>query len=579
MRKPCNVDPLVTQLEEPRTGEVRRRSTEPTRRQFLRRVGLTTAGLTCSDFLRYFFNFGLPHDARAFALAAGAERASRNPHYLIYWFVEGGWMGYSMFNPLDTANNVHDRLKSPSDERYRVNQYGKPGYGVYTHDNIRYGYLAEPGKDLFGDMAILSSMHTGRSHSRQRLRAHYGNYVLRPQEDREDDERTVMQAFAEVYGQPYALPNLSWHWWLSDGELNEAQYTGRKGYYHALGPIHAHTIYAGTPAKLKRLLREMVVRSQDVVNREVQRFLDTPRAFIRADENIEAVKSYHSARQIYLQLASRGKEIDRSTVNGLFSDQSLREEFAIERRDEFLTYRSVNGNKSRTKFSPNVNVQAMMTYELMRADLSCAFWIESRDIRRFDSHRTRESLWRDGKPVGQTDQTGMMKQDLWDPLHALVARLKSTPSGTDGESLFDHSTIVLTSEFGRSIHGDVDDILKSDLSDKEKEDKISSQDISQHWRVTSAAFLGGNVRGKRQFGGIGSKTLLAIPLLPNGDMDPAYHPVSGELRPDAHKNPESLIPDHGDVYATALHLADVNSHGRGRNERGPLLYIKNRRAF
>ena len=62
------------------------------------------------------------------------------------------------------------------------------------------------------------------------------------------------------------LPNLSWHWWLSDGELNEVQYTGRKGYYHALGPVHAHTIYAGTPAKLKKFLVRMQESSGDTVN-------------------------------------------------------------------------------------------------------------------------------------------------------------------------------------------------------------------------------------------------------------------------------------------------------------------------
>ena len=34
-----------------------------------------------------------------------------------------------------------------------------------------------------------------------------------------------------------------------------------------------------------------------------------------------------------------------------------------------------------------------MTYEMMRADLSCAYWIETRDIRRFDSHNGRRGLW------------------------------------------------------------------------------------------------------------------------------------------------------------------------------------------
>ena len=47
-----------------------------------------------------------------------------------------------------------------------------------------------------------------------------GDYKFRQTDERQPDERSVMQAFAEAYGQPYAAPNLSWHWWLSDGELN-----------------------------------------------------------------------------------------------------------------------------------------------------------------------------------------------------------------------------------------------------------------------------------------------------------------------------------------------------------------------
>ena len=35
----------------------------------------------------------------------------------------------------------------------------------------------------------------------------------------------------------------------------------------------------------------------------------------------------------------------------------------------------------------------MMTYELMKNGLSCAFFLETRDIRRFDSHFNRSGLW------------------------------------------------------------------------------------------------------------------------------------------------------------------------------------------
>ena len=51
------------------------------------------------------------------------------------------------------------------------------------------------------------------------------------------------------------------------------------------------------------------------------------------------------------------------------------------------------------------------------------------------------------------DQTAMVKEDLWDPLHALVARLKNTEYAGTGSSYFDHTNIVLTSEFGRTIGG------------------------------------------------------------------------------------------------------------------------------
>src|SRR5262249_52743571 len=148
--------------------------------------------------------------------------------------------------------------------------FGEEGYRIQRHGKIRCGYLAEDGRDLFGNMAVLSSMETGSFHSGERLKAHMGSYNLRLTAEREDDERSVMQAFAEAVGQAFLLPNLSWHWWLSDGELNEVQYTGRRGYYHALGPAHAHTIYAGTPLKLKTFLSRMQSTANDAVNREIR---------------------------------------------------------------------------------------------------------------------------------------------------------------------------------------------------------------------------------------------------------------------------------------------------------------------
>lgn len=544
-----------------------------TRRSFLRRTLGSVAGLTCADFLSYFHAYGMPDDSRASRLAAQATTVNADPHFLVYWYLEGGWCGYDMFNPVNTENNVVKRLENISEERYRVVNWGQDDWSIKTHGNIRYGYLAESGKDLFANMAVVSSMHTGSGHSRERLKVHMGDYGFKQSEERQDDERSVMQAFAEVYGQPYVLPSLSWHWWLSDGELNEVQYTGRRGYYHALGPVHAHTIYAGTPEKLRKMLITMEETAGDAVARTVDKFLQNANTEVLKDSNLNAVRSYESARNIYQQITNQGRGLDRATLQQLFKDPSLREQFQVTAKDELITYRSVNGNKARSKFAPNTNVQAMMSYEMLRAGLSCAFFIESRDVRRFDSHNTRKNLWKEGKPVGNKDQSDMMQDDLWSPLHVFVEKLQATEYGTTGSSLFDHTNIVLTSEFGRSIHGDVGGILQKNESQSAKDKEIDGQDISAHWQVTSCAFLGGKVKGDSQYGRVGEKTLMAIPILPDGSLDPAYEPVTGELKPECTRHPESYIPNHGDVYATALALSDINPSGRGKNTRPPMKFI------
>ena len=581
----CECDPHLPQgpngyiLESGAHPAVQKALSDLNRRDFLKRVGMGAAGLTCADFLGFFGQRGMAGEqSRVFTQKAKEVAGQAEPKFLIYWFLEGGWEGYDCFNPVVTPNNIfpESRLPSISDETYRVLKFGQPGYGIYKQGNIRYGYLAEDGKSLFPDLAVVSSMETGSGHSGERLRCHMGHYKFAQTADREDDERSVMQAFAEVYGQPYVMPNVSWHYWLSDGELNEVQYTGRKGYYHALGPVHAHTIYAGTPANLSRFLLRMYDSSNDVVNRQVQQFLENANSVATNDQYIEALKSYNSARQIYENLANKGKSLDKSMLNKLFGDPALKERFSVTPPDELITYRSVNGNKARTKFCPNTNVQAMMTYELMRAGLSCSFFIESRDIRRFDSHHNRSNLWeKDGRtPKGQPDQTAMMKEHMWKPLLSLVELLKTTEYGSTGKSLYDLTTIVLTSEFGRTIRGDVESIQQMKIAEDEKKKQIEGQDISQHWKVTSAAFLGGKVKGNSQFGAVGEKTLLPIPLMPDGTLDPAYDPVSGVLPKDKKKSEKSSVPDHGDVYATALYLSGIDPKGKGKNERPPMTYIK-----
>lgn len=554
-------------------------ATNVSRRDFLGRSARTTVGaLTCADFLGYFLLNGGPPAmaAREQGMARDKIREADKPHFLIYWFMEGGWESYDMFSPVMTPNNVINRLPNESDERYRVLKFGEPGYGIYNQGNIRYGYLAEPGKDLFPDMAVLSSMSTGSFHSGDRLKAHMGSYDFNNSGDREPDERSVMQAFCEVYGQPYVLPHISWHYWLSDGELNETQYTGRKGYYTALGPPHAHTIYGGTPANMRALLARLQANSGDVVNQSIENFLGDLHSHLRRDASLDVVKTYNSARDIYLRMSKAGLTLDPNKIGKLFTDPALREKYHVSPQDELISYNSINGNKARSKFCPKTNVQAMMTYEMIREGMGCGYWIETREIRKFDSHFDRKGLW-EGEartPHGQPDQTNMMKEDLWTPLHALVDNLKTTQYKNSGTSLFDHTTLVLTSEFGRSIHGGVDDIKKNPkLSDAEKQRMIDGQDISGHWRVTSAAFLGGTVKGNQQFGTVGENNLLPIPLLPDGSLDPAYDVKTGEVKAGAKKSDVSEIPDHGDVYATALYLSGINPAGKGRNKRGPLRYM------
>ena len=217
------------------------------RRSFLKNSAGFGGGLAATDFISYL---GGGFGALNPSLAAAAEdhRAeSEKPSFLIYWFVEGGWMSYDMFSPvLPTRNNSNfgDLPRDPNawgafnEYMYRVKDLKPEDFN--KHGEIFHGPLADDGVDLFGEMAIVSSMRAGGGHSTERLRLHYGNYTMDPKARRGPDERTVLQAFCEVYGRPFLLPNLNWHRWLSDGELDMSQYPEGTGFYHALGPAWAH---------------------------------------------------------------------------------------------------------------------------------------------------------------------------------------------------------------------------------------------------------------------------------------------------------------------------------------------------
>lgn len=101
-----------------------------------------------------------------------------------------------------------------------------------------------------------------------------------------------------------------------------------------------------------------------------------------------------------------------------------------------------------------------------------------------------------------------------------------------------------------------------DIADQEKDQKIGGQDISAHSKVTSCAFPCAQVQGDRQYGSVGEKTLMAVPILPDGEMGPNFDPAAGKLKEGRQKNPKSFIPNHGDVYAMALEWTGIQFFGK-----------------
>jgi hypothetical protein len=549
------------------------------RRAFLR--GAAAGGaISMLDWLSWFERFGVPGSQKTLGMASAVAQSMPEPRFLIYWFQEGGWDSYSMFSPLDTPN--HATLAIPAGTLNPTpawsSQFYRPkGYGLdaahpapATSGNIQYGYLAADGVSLFPDMAVVSS-HAGNTfHSGGRWEYHYGKYAnYKPLTAvRGPTERTVMQAFCEAYGANYPLAHVSWHRWLSDGELDESNYPVGTGYAENLGPAYAHTNYGTTPAEMRSRLASLSGIVAGARSARIRAFVDDLHHNFLADKNGETVQAFDSAVKLHPQLTAGGGVAVNPTT--LFSDPTLRSEFGIVAADEQTNSTSVNGNPARSKNSPNTNVQALMTYELMTKGVSCGFWIENRQIRGFDTHRDRTSNFSN---KGQSDQLADMKKNLWTPLKALVARLKSTPlPGFAGRSYFDATTIVLASEMGRTIQGDVGAILSGTDTDAVKYQAVMDQDVCQHWHVNSVAFLGGTVKGNRQYGRVGTSTLEGIPLMPDGTLDPAYNSATGVLT--GTKSANSVIPNAGHVYSTALALSGLDPTGKGLNSAPALGYIK-----
>ena len=540
------------------------------RRKFLKTSGQVAGGLAATDFFSYVLSGG--HSSLSPSLTGAVKdhaKEAAEPRFLIYWFMEGAWMSYDMFGPVVPVRNDSKFGDLPRDP----NDWGKISEQVYRtkdlspeqfrqHGEVFHGPLAEDGKDLFGEMSILSSALTGSGHTRDRFKAHYGIYNVDMKARREPDERTVLQAFCEAQGRPYLLPNLNWHRWLSDGELDIAAYPEGTGIYHALGPSWAHIIYPQTPKYTRDLIQQTLAMRNDTRNHAVQRFLEQPRQKVLADKNSPELQSFASALDVYKRLIEGAPQnIDTKT---LFLDKQLRADFEVSPADEEIDFEVINNTLARSKYTPNINVQAMMMFEMMKRGLSCAGWLENRMVRGFDHHWSRKKIL-EGYPF---DQREMIRKELWAPLKTFVRKLKETEYGDTGNSFYKYTTIVLASEFGRTVGGDIASILeKIDLSEEDKREQILSQDISAHNPVNSVAFLGPRARSGAQFGWVGQKTMQPIPIHPKtGELDPRYDRDGNLLKGYDEASPDFILPNHGHIYSTALKLAGVNPKAAGKND-------------
>jgi hypothetical protein len=548
------------------------------RRTLLAGAAAATA-ISTLDWLRLFRREGVPGTKKEWGIASAVADENPDPSFLIYWFQEGGWDGYSMFNPVDTPN--HAELVIPAGElkpnpSWSQQRYRPPGFGstvatTKTKGNISYGYLAEEGLDLFGDLAVVSSHYGNPFHSGGRWDYHYGTYDHNMSAKRADTERTVLQAFCEAKGANALLPHIAWHRWLSDGELAFPNYPEGTGYYEKLGPPHAHTIYGKTPTELRNVLKQVGTLTSNARDDRVRKFAANLHASFLKDKNGESVKAFDAAVKIHA--AQVGKSGLSFSPSQLFTDLALREEFGIKGPDEATSSTEVNGNPARSKETPQTNVQALMAYELMTKGISVGFHIESREVRGFDTHYARDKVF---QTRGQQDQFKKMGANLWSPLKAFVNRLKTTEYKDSGKSYWDYSTIVLASEMGRFCYGDVEKILTD--AEGTKYERIMAQDICEHSKVNSVAFLGGTVKGNQQWGRVGGQTLDAIPIMPDGTLDPAYDATTGQLKSGQKQSAASFVPGPGHVYATALALAGVDpakalAEGRGKNKSPALSFL------
>ena len=266
----------------------------------------------------------------------------------------------------------------------------------------------------------------------------------------------------------------------------------------------------------------------------------------------------------------------------MFTDPALRSEFNIQPSDE-TTSAAVGQRQSRRarRRRPNTNVQAMMAYELMTKGLSIGFWIESRDMRGFDTPpRPRRVPVQ--QPGARRTSCRQMRKDLW--ISAADARRRSSRPRQYG----DDRQVVLGLHHHRPRLGDGADDRRRRGSDPpvgrptdaDKYSEIMDQDVCQHWQVSSVAFLGGTVQGNRQWGRVGTHDARGHPPHARRHARPGVRP--GDGRAEGRDRPRARTassPTAGHVYATALYLSGLDpdalrAQGKGKNASPAMRFIK-----
>ena len=140
------------------------------RRSFLQ--GAAAGGaISVLDWLGWFERYGVPGTQKSLGLASAAAQAAGTPHFLIYWFQEGGWDSYCMLSPVDTPNHATmtvpagtlNPMPSWSQQFYRPKGYPSATPALKAVEgNIEYGYLAKDGLTLFPDLAVVASHEATR---------------------------------------------------------------------------------------------------------------------------------------------------------------------------------------------------------------------------------------------------------------------------------------------------------------------------------------------------------------------------------------------------------------------------------